>query len=140
MEKSKHALVVDQLKATKWLSIKELVKEPILLEKYTEDQLWCLFSTDLLKAFLWIRSKHNAPITITSAFRYMRADLSGHNFGYSLDLKAKDMKKLREIAKLCPYLTEIEDESFTPTWVHISTRPSMIKGIRFISGNKSIKG
>lgn len=130
----------------KYFSVKQLFP-PELVESFPEYTLWGMLDTQLIKALVWIRVKFDAPILVNnwhangtrkySGFRHsactVGAQLSAHKLGRGLDLHATDISKLRKICLECPLLTEIEAESLTPTWVHISTRPHFEDGLKIVT-------
>lgn len=141
---SDHSLIVRKLK--KYFHIEEFVSKEYF-ESFPEETLWCIFDTNLLKGILWVREKTGLKITINnwkwggsrvdSGFRGQGsntgAKLSGHRLGRCADLIAADMAKLRIACMECPYFTEIEAEKHTPGWVHVSTRPHFLTGLRIIN-------
>lgn len=138
-----HAEAVKFVK--KYFSIKELVSKTAF-ESFPEETLWGLFDTKLLLGLYWVRAKTCKPIIINnwhlkgvyseSGFRLpssmVGAVLSSHRLGKGLDLKAGDMNELRNACIECPHFTEIEDETFTPTWCHVSTREHFKDGLRIV--------
>jgi len=140
-----HAQAIKSCK--EFFSIRELMP-PDLVGKFSEEILWKQIDTDLLLALAWVRAEYNDQIVINNwsfkapgtlkycGFRPSScsegAVLSGHRLGKSADLHAKDLIRLLEICMRCPYITEVEDERDTPTWVHISVRAHAGDGVRVV--------
>lgn len=120
-----------------FFKIEELV-HPDLLKIHSEETLWNTLDGRLLMALLWIRVEYGDWITINDdelkncGLRYNQNSLSAHVLGKAFDLHGKNLEKLLEICKACPYLTEIEDPEITVPkgYLHISVREHQGSGIK----------
>lgn len=132
-------------------TIQELVDRDTL-ETLGEAKCWLLFPEAMLICLDRLREALGRSITINnwntggqysySGYRpescTIGAKFSGHKKGYCFDLKFNGMKPvdaynyiISHIA-MFPEITELEDISFTPTWVHISCRPTGLKHLKII--------
>lgn len=134
-----------------YFKIEELV-DKTTLRTIGEDKCWRLFPEQFLICLDRLRVCIGKPIKINdwnnagqyhySGYRpkncLIGARLSGHKQGYCFDIKVQGMKPLDVYEYILthqamfPEITEIEDINSTPSWVHISCRPTGKKGIKVI--------
>lgn len=131
--------------------IEELVDKSTL-RTLGEDKCWRLFPEQFLICLDRLRSCLGKPIKVNDwygggQYQYsgyrpktcsIGARLSAHKQGQAFDIKVQGMTPMAVYEYLLthqamfPEITEMEDISSTPSWIHISCRPTNKKGLKII--------
>jgi len=139
------------MRMSKYFKIYELVPK-VYFERGEELNLWRHLSPELVHNIDLIREDWGRSLTANnyfwggkSQYRGWRpqdcpigAPKSAHKQGLAIDLVPHNLTLIPEFWLFChdnaeKYgITEIEDKSLTPTWVHISWRIHNQKGVRII--------
>lgn len=131
-------------RARKHFNISELVTPDRLRAR--GEMAWNDFRPELIRALALLRMDYGDAITINNPKNgvinaglrddnSVGAKFSGHLLGCCLDLHCRDLKRLRCLVNgNYDYygITEIELEDKTPTWLHISVRPTLVDGLTVI--------